>query len=67
VEARWRRAAGHRTASTNSEQAIALGWEFFGPLLTGMAGAMRRFGPGELETVGRFLRDVSAATHWLGG
>jgi DNA-binding MarR family transcriptional regulator len=47
-----------------SEQAVTLGWAFFGPLLAGMVAAMRPFGPEELDTVGRFLHDVSAATHW---
>jgi DNA-binding MarR family transcriptional regulator len=44
-----------------SDRAVALGWEFFGPLLTGMVRAMRSFGPGELDTVDRFLREVAAA------
>jgi DNA-binding MarR family transcriptional regulator len=49
-----------------SEQAIALGWTFFGPLLTGMVGAMRSFGPEELDTVERFLREVAAVVRWQG-
>ena len=44
-----------------SDQAVALGWEFFGPLLTGMLGAMRSFGAAELDTVDRFLREVTVA------
>jgi len=44
-----------------SDQAVALGWEFFGPLLTGMLRAMRSFGAAELDTVDRFLREVTAA------
>jgi DNA-binding MarR family transcriptional regulator len=44
-----------------SDQAVALGWEFFGPLLTGMVGAMRSFGAAELDTVDRFLREVAVA------
>jgi DNA-binding MarR family transcriptional regulator len=44
-----------------SDQAVALGWAFFGPLLTGMVRAMRSFAPDELDTVGRFLREVAAA------
>jgi hypothetical protein len=50
-----------------SDRAVALGWDFFGPLLTGMIDAMRSFGPGELGTAERFLREVGAATHWPGG
>jgi len=49
-----------------SQQAIALGWDFFGPLLTGMIRAMRSFAPGELDTAERFLREVAAATRWPG-
>jgi DNA-binding MarR family transcriptional regulator len=49
-----------------SAAAIDLGWDFFGPLLSGMIGAMRQFHPGELATVEWFLRDVAAATHWPG-
>jgi DNA-binding MarR family transcriptional regulator len=44
-----------------SDEAVALGWAFFGPLLTGMIRAMRSFGPAELDTVDRFLREVAAA------
>ena len=44
-----------------SDQAVALGWEFFGPLLSGMVGAMRSFDAAELDTVDRFLRAVAAA------
>jgi DNA-binding MarR family transcriptional regulator len=44
-----------------SDQAVALGWEFFGPLLTGMLRAMRSFGAAELDTVDRFLREVTVA------
>jgi len=47
-----------------SQQAVALGWDFFGPLLTSMITAMRPFSPGELDTVERFLHDVAAATRW---
>jgi DNA-binding MarR family transcriptional regulator len=47
-----------------SPQAIALGWEFFGPLLTAMTDAMQPFSPGELDTVERFLREVGAVTRW---
>ena len=44
-----------------SDRAVALGWEFFGPLLTGMVRAMRSFDGTELDTVDRFLREVAAA------
>ena len=44
-----------------SDQAVALGWEFFGPLLSGMVAAMRSFDAAELDTVDRFLRAVAAA------
>ena len=44
-----------------SDQAVALGWEFFGPLLTGMVAAMRSFDAAELDAVDRFLRAVAAA------
>src|SRR6202046_4029183 len=33
-----------------SDQAVALGWEFFGQLLTGMVAAMRSFDAAELDT-----------------
>jgi DNA-binding MarR family transcriptional regulator len=47
-----------------SDQAVALGWAFFGPLLTGMIRAMRSFAPAELDTVERFLREVATAAQW---
>jgi DNA-binding MarR family transcriptional regulator len=37
------------------EQAIALGWSFFGPLITELVTAMRSFSDAELDTVRRFL------------
>ncbi len=46
------------------DQAVALGWSFFGPLIREMVGAMRSFDEAELDTVRRFLlamRDVAAA------
>jgi DNA-binding MarR family transcriptional regulator len=49
-----------------SDAAIDLGWTFFGPLLTGMMGAMRGFSSAELDTVERFLRDVAAVVRWPG-
>jgi DNA-binding MarR family transcriptional regulator len=49
------------------DQAVALGWAFFGPLLTGMIRAMRSFAPAELDTVDRFLREVAAAAQWPDG
>ena len=50
-----------------SEQAVTLGWEFFGPLLSGMIAAMRPFTQAELETVSRLLREVAAVTRWHDG
>ena len=44
-----------------SDRAVALGWEFFGPLLTGMVRAMRSFDAADLDTVDRFLSEVAAA------
>jgi DNA-binding MarR family transcriptional regulator len=41
------------------EQAIALGWSFFGPLLTALVTAMRSFTEAELDTVRRFLRTMT--------
>ena len=46
--------------------AVALGWNFFGPLLSGMIRAMRPFTPAELDTVEQFLHAVAAATCWSG-
>jgi DNA-binding MarR family transcriptional regulator len=50
-----------------SDQAVALGWTFFGPLLTGMVGAMRPFKPDDLDTVEALLREVAAVVRWPGG
>ena len=50
-----------------SDQAVALGWEYFGPLLTGMVGAMRSFDAAELDMVDRFLREVAAVARRTGG
>jgi DNA-binding MarR family transcriptional regulator len=47
-----------------SQQAIALGWDFFGPLLTSMIAAMHPFSPTELDIVERFLHEVAAVTRW---
>lgn len=47
------------------DQAVALGWSFFGPLITEMVTAMRAFDDDELATVRRFLvsmNDVVAAS-----
>ena len=47
------------------EQAIALGWSFFGPLITELVTATRSFSEAELDTVRRFLlamTDVIAST-----
>jgi DNA-binding MarR family transcriptional regulator len=65
-------AAGHvrRARSTRdrrkvevlvTDEAVALGWAFFGPLLTGMVRAMRPFSPAELESVEGFLGAVAGA------
>jgi hypothetical protein len=46
-----------------SDQAMALGWSFFGPLIDGMLTAMRSFTDQELDTVAGFLQamaDVAA-------
>jgi DNA-binding MarR family transcriptional regulator len=51
------------------EQARALGWSFFGPLITDMVTAMRGFDETELDTVRRFLvgmRDVVCANRQVG-
>jgi DNA-binding MarR family transcriptional regulator len=37
------------------ERAVALGWSFFGPLITELVTAMRSFDAAELATVQRFL------------
>ncbi|MFF7795859.1 MarR family transcriptional regulator [Streptomyces sp. NPDC007991] len=47
------------------DEAVALGWSFFGPLIHEMVARMRSFDEQELATVRRFLvtmRDVAAAT-----
>jgi DNA-binding MarR family transcriptional regulator len=36
-------------------QAVALGWAFFGPLITGMVTAMKSFDEAELAAIRRFL------------
>jgi DNA-binding MarR family transcriptional regulator len=41
------------------DRAIALGWSFFGPLITEMVTAMREFDEDELATVRRFLVAMS--------
>lgn len=41
------------------EQAIALGWSFFGPLVAELVTAMRPFTDAELDTVRRFLRTMT--------
>jgi hypothetical protein len=43
------------------------GWDFFGPLLTGMIAAMRPFRPAELDIIERFLHEVAAVTRWQDG
>jgi DNA-binding MarR family transcriptional regulator len=49
-----------------SDQAAALGWSFFGPLLTAMIAAMRAFTPADLDTIDRFLGEIAAVTRWPG-
>jgi DNA-binding MarR family transcriptional regulator len=49
-----------------TEEAVDLGWEFFGPLLGGMMEAMRPFGAEELDTVERFLDAVAGVVRWQG-
>ncbi|HEY6479675.1 MAG TPA: MarR family winged helix-turn-helix transcriptional regulator [Streptosporangiaceae bacterium] len=59
---RARSAADRRKVEIRvSARAVALGWEFFGPLLTGMVRATRSFGAADLDTVDRFLSEVAAA------
>lgn len=41
------------------EKAVALGWSFFGPLITGTVGALRSFDHQELDAVRRFLTTVA--------
>lgn len=41
------------------EQAVELGWSFFGPLIATMVEAMRSFDEAELATVRRFLQSMS--------
>jgi DNA-binding MarR family transcriptional regulator len=41
------------------DQAMTLGWSFFGPLIDGMVTAMEAFDEAELATVRRFLRSVN--------
>lgn len=38
------------------DRATALGWSFFGPLISGAVGATRSFSPAEVATVERYLR-----------
>ena len=42
-----------------SDQALGLGWSFFGPLIDGMLAAMESFTGPELATVTRFLRAMA--------
>jgi DNA-binding MarR family transcriptional regulator len=49
-----------------TDEAVDLGWAFFGPLLNGMVEAMRPFGPDELDTVERFLDAVAGVVRWQG-
>jgi DNA-binding MarR family transcriptional regulator len=59
-----------RVLLTVEEQAIALGWSFFGPLMTDLVTAMQSFSEPELDTVRRFLRamtDVVLTTRQAAG
>lgn len=40
-------------------QAVALGWDIFGPLITEMATALHSFNEAELATVRRFLLTIA--------
>jgi DNA-binding MarR family transcriptional regulator len=44
------------------EKAVALGWSFFGPLITDMVAAMQSFDEAELATVRRFLLGMTTVT-----
>jgi len=44
-----------------TDEAIALGWSFFGPQIDATVAAMRSFTSAELATVGRFLDAVAGA------
>jgi DNA-binding MarR family transcriptional regulator len=44
-----------RVLLTVEEQAITLGWSFFGPLINELVTAMQSFSDAELDTVRRFL------------
>lgn len=48
-----------RVLLTVEDQAMTLGWSFFGPLIDGMVTAMEAFDEAELATVRRFLRSVN--------
>jgi DNA-binding MarR family transcriptional regulator len=66
--ARQRSSADRRKVEIRvSDRAVALGWEFFGPLLTSMVRAMRPFDGTELATVDRFLREVAEAAGHAAG
>jgi DNA-binding MarR family transcriptional regulator len=44
-----------------TDEAVALGWSFFGPQIDAMVAAMRSFTSAELETVRRFLDAMASA------
>jgi DNA-binding MarR family transcriptional regulator len=50
-----------------TDEAVSLGWTFFGPLLLGMVEAMRPFSAEELSTVETFLNAVAGVTRWPAG
>jgi DNA-binding MarR family transcriptional regulator len=49
-----------------TDEAVALGWAFFGPLLSSLVAAMRPFTPDDLEMVERFLGAVAVAAAGTG-
>jgi DNA-binding MarR family transcriptional regulator len=49
-----------------TDEAVALGWAFFGPLLTAMVHAMRPFDSDQLGIVEQFLGEVAAVVRWRG-
>jgi len=51
-----------RVLLTVEDRAVALGWSFFGPLISGMVTAMRDFDEAELATVRTFLQAMTEVT-----
>ncbi|BBG04893.1 transcriptional regulator [Pseudonocardia saturnea] len=52
---------GRRVLLEVDEQAVALGWSFFGPLIKDLVGTLRSFEPADLDAVTRFLAAAVAA------